>query len=54
MLTAGARNARHVADHQALFSFQLTAADETAIDEVLAQARRPRGDCYDWERGDVF
>lgn len=50
----GARNARHVADHQALFSFQLDAQDCAAIDEVLAQARRPRGDCYSWERGGVF
>lgn len=51
---AGARNARHVADHEALFSFALDTEDQAAIDEVLAQARRPRGDCYTWERGGVF
>jgi aryl-alcohol dehydrogenase-like predicted oxidoreductase len=54
MPRTGARNAQHVADHRALFSFRLTAEDEAAIDEVLAQSRRPRGDCYDWERGGVF
>jgi hypothetical protein len=37
-----------------LFSFQLTVEDQAAIEEVLAQARRPRGDCYDWERGGTF
>ncbi|KAG2435732.1 hypothetical protein HXX76_006929 [Chlamydomonas incerta] len=47
----GARNADHVADNQRLFSFRLDAADLAAIDEVLARGRRPRGDCYSWERG---
>ncbi|KAG2451292.1 hypothetical protein HYH02_003898 [Chlamydomonas schloesseri] len=47
----GARNANHVADHQRLFSFRLDSDDQAAIDEVLARGRRPRSDCYSWERG---
>ncbi|PNW72043.1 hypothetical protein CHLRE_16g684750v5 [Chlamydomonas reinhardtii] len=47
----GARNADHVEDNQRLFSFRLDADDLGAIDEVLARGRRPRSDCYSWERG---
>lgn len=50
----GARNASHVTDHQRLFSFRLDDEDLGAIDEVLAAGGRPRGDCYDWERGGVW
>lgn len=51
---AGARNASHVADHQALFSFALDQQDRDRIDAVLADSRRPSGDCYSWERGGRF
>ncbi|PNG99828.1 hypothetical protein TSOC_014382, partial [Tetrabaena socialis] len=47
----GARNAEHVQDHQRLFSFRLDDEDLAAIDEVLAKSKRPRSDCYSWERG---
>lgn len=50
----GARNAVHVPDHQQLFSFSLDAADQAAIQEVLAAGKQPKGDCYTWERGGVF
>ncbi len=51
---AGARNTSHVADHRALFSFVLDAEDKERIDAVLADSRRPVGDCYSWERGAPF
>jgi len=51
---AGARNASHVADHQRLFTFELSEKDSQQIEEVLEQARRPKGDCYSWERGGTF
>ena len=47
----GARNAAHVSDHQALFDFELTGADLAAIDEVLENGAKSKGDCYNWERG---
>jgi hypothetical protein len=47
----GARNAAHVAQHQALFQLALTDAERGAIAEVLAQGTQPRADTYDWERG---
>ncbi|WIA28486.1 hypothetical protein OEZ86_011029 [Tetradesmus obliquus] len=50
----GARNASHVPDHQRLFGFELDADDLAAIDGVLAAGSRPKGDCYDWERGGTF
>ena len=50
-IVLGARNPDHVADHRALFSFQLDAQDLGAIDEVLSKGQRAKGDCYDWERG---
>lgn len=50
----GARNANHVEDHRALFSFSMDGADYDAINDVLADARRPTSDCYSWERGGVF
>jgi len=46
----GARNARHVGDHRLLFTFKLDGADLSAINAVLEEGQRPRGDCYDWER----
>lgn len=50
----GARNANHVKDHQTLFSFSLDSMDRDAIDNILADSRRPRSDCYSWERGGSF
>ncbi|KAF8072566.1 UKL1 [Scenedesmus sp. PABB004] len=50
----GARNASHVGDHRRLFTFELDADDLAAIDAARAAGRRPRGDCYDWERGGAW
>ena len=50
----GARNAKHVQQHQKLFSFSLDEADCRKIDEVAAQGVRPSSDCYTWERGGSF
>lgn len=50
----GARNASHVADHRALFTFDLDGDDLAAIGEVLAAGKQPRGDCYTWERGGAW
>mmetsp|Transcript_20291 Transcript_20291/g.61132 ORF Transcript_20291/g.61132 Transcript_20291/m.61132 type:complete len:428 (+) Transcript_20291:121-1404(+) len=53
-LILGARNASHVADHRALFSFQLDEEDYDRINTVLALSQPPDGDCYTWERGGRF
>lgn len=53
-IIVGARNATHVQDHVALFSFQLDATDLGRIQEVLDSGRRPKGDCYSWERGGTW
>ena len=50
----GARNARHVQQHQRLFSFSLDEEDRRRIEEVSAQGVRPSSDCYTWERGGSF
>jgi aryl-alcohol dehydrogenase-like predicted oxidoreductase len=50
----GARNATHVPDHQRLFTFELDGDDLAAIDAVLVEGGKPKGDCYDWERGGSF
>lgn len=50
----GARNARHVPDHQRLFEFELDAADLSAVEALLAAGKAPAGDCYAWERGGAF
>ncbi len=47
----GARNARHVADHQKLFTFELDGDDLERIEAVWAEGRRPGSDCYTYERG---
>ena len=39
-------------DHVALFQLALDDEDRGRIDEVLATGKRPRGDCYAWERGE--
>lgn len=49
-----ARNASHVPDHQALFSFALDADDLAVINQVLATGRQSKGDCYDFERGGIW
>eukprot|EP00850_Spirogloea_muscicola_P018586 SM000172S03059 [mRNA] locus=s172:147863:149668:+ [translate_table: standard] len=50
----GARNARHVADHQKLFTFELDESDLGRIESVLRDCPRPKGDIYTWERGGQF
>ena len=50
----GARNALHVADHVAMCSLQLTAADKEAIEAVLADSVPASGDTYNWERGGPY
>jgi aryl-alcohol dehydrogenase-like predicted oxidoreductase len=47
----GARNARHVDDHRALFSFELDDSDLARIRDVLDRGKKPKEDCYQWERG---
>ncbi len=47
----GARNANHVADHQQLFTFELDADDQAALEDVLKRSRQSASDCYAWERG---
>jgi len=47
----GARNAAHLDDHRRLSTFSLDAADVEAINRVLARGKKPKGDCYAWERG---
>jgi len=50
-ILVGARNADHVADHQALGSFALDAGDLSAIQAALDAGAKAQGDVYDWERG---
>ncbi len=38
-------------EEQQLFSFELDAADQATIAEVLERGRQPTSDCYTWERG---
>jgi len=47
----GARNANHITDQVALSALTLDAADKDTIAAVLEQGTRPKGDCYQWERG---
>uniref|UniRef100_A0A7S3RAK6 NADP-dependent oxidoreductase domain-containing protein n=1 Tax=Dunaliella tertiolecta TaxID=3047 RepID=A0A7S3RAK6_DUNTE len=47
----GARNTSHLSDYAALFSFNLDAGDNAAIQEVLERGKQPLGDCYQFERG---
>lgn len=53
-IIVGARNAKHVEDHQRLMQLQLDEDDRQRIDAVLAESRQAKGDCYDWERGGVW
>lgn len=53
-IIVGARNARHVADHQKLFTFDLDAEDYAKINEVLDRGVKPASDCYTWERGGAW
>lgn len=50
----GARNARHVADHQKLSMFDLDKEDEDRINEALEKLKQPKEDIYTWERGGAF
>ena len=47
----GARNATHVEDYKALFSFELDDEDRAGIRNVLDVGKAPTADCYTWERG---
>ena len=47
----GARNATHVEDYKALFSFELDDEDRAGIRNVLDAGKAPTADCYTWERG---
>lgn len=47
----GARNANHLDDHVALFNLKLDDDDRGLIQEVLDKGKKPKGDCYQWERG---
>lgn len=47
----GARNAAHIPDHRALFTFELDGDDLGAIQNVLSRGQQAKGDCYTWERG---
>ena len=53
-IIVGARNANHVADHVALFDFELDASDRAAIAAVLAEGRQSTEDAYTWERGGAW
>jgi aryl-alcohol dehydrogenase-like predicted oxidoreductase len=47
----GARNAEHVDDHRALFSFDLDEDDRMQIRAVLDEGKKPKEDCYQYDRG---
>jgi len=47
----GARNASHIQDHLAIFSFSLDADDRASIAAALARGEQPTQDAYTWERG---
>jgi len=48
----GARNARHIDQHKALFSFSLTRRDMGEIQDFLSNTGTlPQADVYQWERG---
>ena len=42
---------RHVDDHRALFSFHLDEEDLGRIRGALDRGKKPKEDCYQWERG---
>jgi len=46
----GATSARHVDENLKVFSFELDADDNRALDAVLSRRQGPEGDCYDLER----
>jgi aryl-alcohol dehydrogenase-like predicted oxidoreductase len=50
----GARNANHVSDNRTMAQIKLDQADLSAIQKVLDQGNKAKGDCYDWERGGVW
>jgi len=50
-VTASRSNANHITDQVALSALTLDAADKDTIAAVLEQGTRPKGDCYQWERG---
>ena len=47
----GIRSPDHLEDNLRVLSLRLDDADRAAIDEVLAAAKGPAGDCYSFERG---
>ena len=52
-LLVGVRNSRHVGDNARVYSFALTADERAAIAAVAAEAKGPKGDVWDIERGYV-
>lgn len=50
-IIVGARNPRHIDDHQKVFNFELQEDDLKYIQEILNKGKLPKGDCYAWERG---
>ena len=47
----GARNANHIQQHKALFSFHLSDDDMNRIRTFLQTGNPPKSDVYEWERG---
>ena len=52
-LLVGVRNSRHVADNARVYAFSLTPDERAAIAAVAAEAKGPKGDVWDLERGYV-
>ena len=48
----GARNSSHISDHVALGGLKLSEGELADIQAVLAKGKQPKGDCYQWERGE--
>ncbi|MFZ1743026.1 MAG: aldo/keto reductase [Pontixanthobacter sp.] len=46
----GARHARHLAANLKLFSFEFSAEEKRAVENILMRAKGPAGDCYDLDR----
>jgi aryl-alcohol dehydrogenase-like predicted oxidoreductase len=53
-IIVGARNAKHVEDHQRMMELVLDDNDLMRIEAVLASGRQARGDVYSWERGGLW
>lgn len=47
----GLRGSSHIDDNSRVLNLQLDDADLSAIQQVLAKAKGPKGDIYSFERG---